>query len=226
MKQTDSNSILRFLPLIIGLVPFFGVTGSYWIASSHGLIGTCIPYIDGCTSISATGRYAPASYLFRAVQMPLAALLFVLWPLTTLWLRALGDDARRRQAVIVAAGTAGAIALVIYVTFLGTKEPFYEFMRRFGVYVYFLGTAIAQLTVARAYRQTPGAGRLGESLLILAIAPFVLGITNLIVKPLLADPDPMENSIEWIAALLMQIYYVVLWTAWRRSGFAPTVSVR
>ena len=42
------------------------------------------------------------------------------------------------------------IAFIVYVTFLGTKEPIYEFMRRTGIYFGFAGGAFAQLFVALA----------------------------------------------------------------------------
>lgn len=218
---------LRSLPLIAALVPLAGVFWAYQIATSAGLIPSCVPFLDGCTSISATGRYPPANLVFRAVELPLASLLFVIWMLSVNWLRQLGNPAPVLGRVIAVAGGIGALALVVYVTFLGTSQPFYEFMRRFGIYFYFLGTAIAQLGVAwgLAATVTTWRGRQVQvrALQALATLPFVLGIANLVLKPLLEDPDPTENSIEWIAALSMQLYYLVLWLAWRGSGFAISV---
>ena len=42
-------------------------------------------------------------------------------------------------------GVTGSLFLILYVTFLGSEEPFYEFMRRYGVYMYFALNVIALL---------------------------------------------------------------------------------
>ncbi len=217
------------MPLLVAVVPFVGVWTAYWIAASRGLVPACMPLLDGCTSISATGRYEPASWMFRAVQLPLATLLFVTWLLSVQWLKGMHHEGKAAHRTILIAGTIGAIALVIYVTFLGTKQPFYEFMRRFGIYFYFGGTAIAQLTLALAVakiepRTVRFEGFKQSTVLIwLAALPWALGILNLVLKNFLDDPDPMENRIEWIAATLMQLYYLFLWFAWRATGFEAWV---
>ena len=126
-------------------------------------------------------------------------------------------------------GVVASLALIVYTTFLGTTEPFYEFMRRFGIYVYFLGTALAQLllslTLASYARMEsePSLWRLSRQMLVLVALPFVLGILNLILKAALDDANAVENSIEWIASLCMQTWFVLLYIAWRRTGFEVAV---
>ncbi len=217
---------VRWLPLIAGVVPTIGITIAYWLGHTYGPLPSCIPYIDGCTSISATGRYPPGSFVFRAVEFPQALLLMLVWYFSIRWLRALDPGlARSRERWIFTWGLVGALALIIYVTFLGTKEPIYEFMRRFGIYFYYLGTAISQLLVALSFlriaRQNSQATlrRLANTLLWLVGIPFAIGILNIVLKSVLEDPDPSENRIEWIATLLMQVYFVVLYVAWVKTGF-------
>ena len=220
---------LRSLPLIAAIVPFVGVTISYAIGVHYDLIPSCIPYIDGCTSISATGRYAPASFLFKAVQMPLGVLHIVIWLLSIEWLKSMGHHSRGAHLTLCYAGIVGGVSLIIYVTFLGTQQPFYEFMRRFGIYGYFLGVAVAQLTLAisllKVHSKTArfDGHRQGTLLVWLAALPFALGILNLILRATLEDPDFWENRIEWVAALIMQLYFLFLWHAWRVTGFEARV---
>ena len=143
--------LLRTLPLITGLLPIAAIHLSYVIAVNAEVLPRCIPYIHGCVSISATGRYPPASFLFKAVMMPEAAILAVYWLGNVAWLRSLSREAGETRTIGTAIGgfgVAGTIFLVLYVTFLGTSEPFYEFMRRFGVYLYFLFSVIAQIILA------------------------------------------------------------------------------
>lgn len=221
--------LIRWLPLIAGIVPFVGVHLCYLIAVEHGYLPACIPYLDGCTSISGTGRYPPASFLFRAVELTAAALLIFIWYFTVEWLRVLKPQLRSSTVVaILISGTIGALALIVYVTFLGTTEPIYEFMRRFGIYFYFLGTVLAQLFVALSLRgiHNGSLGKLPDALLWLCASPFAFGLINLAQKAVLAHAtaDALENSIEWLASIMMQAYFVVLYFAWRRTGFDVRVT--
>jgi hypothetical protein len=225
--------LIRWLPLFIGLVPLAGVHIAHTIAVEYGYLQPCIPYLEGCTSISGTGRYPPASFLFKAVQMAMAVALPVFWYFAVKWLRAL-DPRWHSHAVwsIFVSGAVGALALIVYVTFLGTTEPFYEFMRRFGIYFYFLGTALAQLFLAVSLRgicKTLGdrdLQRMSTVMLVLCLVPFALGLLNLAQKAMLPGDtaDALENSIEWVASLMMQVYFVVVFFAWRRTRLTVSVN--
>lgn len=224
---------LRIVPLATGLLPIIAIHACYLIAIEYANLPSCIPYVDGCTSISATGRYPPASYLFKAVMMPCSALLCAYWVLNVAWLRAMhkepADSARRGIAISVF-GIAGALSLIVYVSFLGTTEPFYEFMRRFGVYLYFLFSVIAQLLLAlHSLKAAQLSGdtilkRISLAQLLLSVAPFALGVLNLVLKSVLDDSDRVENSIEWIFALMMQLFFLLSFLAWRTSGFQANFS--
>jgi len=222
--------LIRLLPLLVGIAPVVAVFIAYWLGVQHEILPACNPWLDGCTSISSTGRHPPGSYLFRAVQLPCAALLAVTWFFSKGWLWRLNRGAHvTRINVMFISGVVASLALIVYTTFLGTTEPFYEFMRRFGIYVYFLGTALAQLllslTLASYARMEsePSLWRLSRQMLVLVALPFVLGILNLILKAALDDANAVENSIEWIASLCMQTWFVLLYIAWRRTGFEVAV---
>lgn len=210
--------MIRALPLIVGLSPVVGDTAAYWLNVDAGLLPSCNSFLDGCTSISATGRYEPGSLVFRAVMLPQATLLAVLWWVSAGWIKTLSSADQVRRSVLIC-GVVGAVALIVYVSFLGTSQPFYEFMRRFGIYFYFLGTALAQVILT--WSMPPS--RLRRTMLMVIVTPFILGVTNLIQKAIFSDPKTIENSIEWIAALLMQVWFVLLYFGWRNSGIAVTV---
>jgi hypothetical protein len=222
--------LLRGLPLYTGIAPVVGVSLAYWLGTSNDVLPACMPLLDGCTSISATGRYPPGSLLFRAVMLPQAVVLALLWYLSAGWLDAL-TRTERSNKLLLTSGLLGALALVLYVTFLGTRLPFYEVMRRFGIYFYFLGTALAQLALAVTLLKalpTVRADRLRSyavAMLWLCGLPFALGILNLVLKAVLENADAMENRIEWISAVLMQAYFVVLYLAWRDTDVTTSVRV-
>jgi len=226
---------LRFLPLVTGLLPIVAIHASLLLAVDAGVIPACIPYLDGCASISATGRYEPAVFLFKPAMTAEAILLILYWLLNVAWIRELsrcaGLPLGNVTRVISMLGIISALALILYVTFLGTQAPFYEFMRRFGIYFYFLFTVLAQLMLARQ------AMRLGKQMNLhvvvklsraqiwLAAIPFALGVLNLVLKWTLDDADSAENIIEWIAALLMQIYFVLTYFAWAKTQFVADLKI-
>jgi hypothetical protein len=61
-------------------------------------------------------------------------------------------------------------------------------MRRFGIYFYFLGTALAQLFLAVSLRgickglRDRALSRMAAAMLILCLMPFALGVLNLAQK--------------------------------------------
>lgn len=219
---------IRILALAAGLLPIIAIHASLLLAINAGAIPACFPYLDGCASISATGRYEPAVFVFKPAMTLQAALLTAYWYAAAGWLHSLSEKPGGQNIAgrsIIGFGTASAIALVIYVTFLGTQTPVYEFMRRFGIYFYFLFMVIAQIILAlktvRLAKLTdlPRMQQVARWQLLLALIPCLLGILNLVLKATLDDPDATENIIEWFAALMMQTYFLLSWYSWRLARF-------
>ena len=212
--------MIRLLPLFVGVAPVLGITAAYWLNVDAGILPSCMPFLDGCTSISSTGRYMPGSLVFRAVMLPQAALLVVLWWISIGWLKSVSPVARGRKAILIC-GVVGAVALVVYVAFLGTTQAFYEFMRRFGIYFHFLGTALSQIILTWSMPKS----RIRSMMLLVIGTPFILGVINLVQKAVLTNSNNIENRFEWIAALWMQVWFVLLYFAWRKSGIAVSVKM-
>lgn len=210
--------VIRSLLLITALGPVIGINLAYWIGVDANVLPSCFPYIDGCTSISSTGRYPPGDRLFRAVMLPQSVLLAVTWYFSVLWLRSLAPRSRSSKAVLFF-GLVGAAALVLYVSYLGTKEPIYELMRRFGIYLYFIGTVFAQMILTLSLPDS----KVRQAMLWMLAIPWILGILNFAQKSLRADPGRMENSIEWIVSLLIQAWFLLLYIEWRRTRFRISV---
>lgn len=210
--------MIRVLPLLTGIVPLIGINLAYWIGVNADILPSCIPYIEGCTSISATGRYPPGDRLFRAVMLPQSVLLAGTWYFAALWLRSLSPRSKAATPALVC-GLVGAGALIVYVGYLGSKEPIYELMRRFGIYFYFLGTAIGQMILTLALARS----RLRQAMLWIVAVPWILGLANFAQKALRADPGMMENTIEWVVSVFIQIWFLLLYVSWRRTDFGVSV---
>ena len=205
---------VRALPLLACLVPLVGINIAYWIGANNNVLPSCIPYIDGCTSISSTGRYPPGDRLFRATLLPYAAILAMTWYFAALWLKSLKPTSRAAPVILVS-GVVGAVALVMYVSYLASHDPFYEIMKTYGIYFYFVGTALAQLVLSLALDRSP----VQRAMVWVTVTPFALGLINFAQKAVLGSLNSNENRIEWIASLLMQVWFVLLWVAWRQSRF-------
>lgn len=226
---------MRYLPLLTGLLPIIAIHLSLLIAIYAGKIPSCNPYIEGCTSISATGRYEPASFLFKPAMLAEAVIMVAYWALCVAWLNSLYAAAGRpvrNGRLITVLGSTGAIFLMVYVTFLGTQGPAYEFMRRFGVYVYFAFSIIAQIMLVvrlRPVSRLLGLARLEKIAswqLAITMVPFALGLLNLLLKGTMEDADAAENVIEWVFALLMHLYFVLTYFAWKETDFGLKFSIK
>ncbi len=224
--------ILRLIPLITAYLPIIGIHLSYLVAMNAGHVQECIPYLDGCVTISATGRYPPSSHFFKATLLPQSVFLAVYWGFAVAWLRALNGNSAKpltlMECAIGSIGFGGAFFLILYVTFLGTYDDFYTVMRLFGVYFYFLLTVLAQLLLVlqvRKYARDSLFKRYTNIQLLLCTAPFVLGAINLTLKATLDDSAAIEARIEWAVSMMMQLYFIAAYYTWKHTGFGAKYTV-
>ena len=128
----------RILALLSAVVPFLAVQLSYLLSASTGYVDWCFPYIDSCTSISATGRKPPASYLFRATMLPSAVVMMAYWWLNHAWMASLQRERGQlrpwsnRWMLIL--GIVACVGLIMYVTVLGERGEAWRTQRRVGVW--------------------------------------------------------------------------------------------
>jgi len=213
----------QWLALVCWVVPTLAVVITYTISASTGQVPTCFPFLEGCTSISGAARRDPSIHVFRAMMLPTASVIAAYWVLVRAWLGQLGDRGRGRDW-ITGLGVVGAVFLVLYVVFLGTEGDVYEFMRRYGVTVYFAFTALAQLLLAARLRGLPPASQamVGPGLIRAKVgfgaAMLLFGLVNVPAKNFFPE-WPVDNMVAWNFALLMHGYFGLTAIAWRRAGF-------
>jgi len=240
-RETVLINSLRpyWLALWCGLVPI-AVTHAAWLlnllapAAQLADEFRCIPYWDGCVSVSRAVRSGPGLMLFRAVMLPTAALLAITWLCVAPWLAALRPDGQSRARWISVAGFIGALFLVLYVSALGTDGPWYGWLRRYGVVVYFGLTALSQLLLVHAlwpmgrdvrFRHLQGPIRV---LFALVSVEWLCGVLSVAKRVLLSDPaliDRIENVVEWWFALALSAAFLALAVLMYRSGFRLSPSI-
>lgn len=220
---------MRTTPIALAcwLLPSAAVLIAYLVSAAQGQVPTCFPFIEGCTSISGAARRDPSIHVFRAMMLPTATLLAAYWLLVRAWLGHLGERGRSRDWIAVL-GLVGALFMVLYVVFLGTDGRAYEFMRRFGVTVYFAFTALAQLVLASRLQGLSGPARdtVGPGVIRAKVAfgVIMLGLGLLNIPAANFFPHlPIDNAIAWNFALLMHGYFGLTAVAWQRARYRLAV---
>lgn len=209
---------LWLLPLAVALVPLLVTHLALLLSIQAGHVPSCIPYLEGCTSISRAARHGTANTLFQWVMVPMAAAHLANWWQARRWLRVRHPDPRAGRSLWWL-GVLAALALAVYAVALGSDGALYRWMRRFGIILYFGGTYLAQLVFAHRLSQLgPGAAATGMH--AISVALLVMGLLSTVISNAVADPqfkDTMENLLEWQLALLMTAWFLLQARVWRRS---------
>lgn len=224
---------VRLVPLLAAFVPFAAVHLTYLLAAATGSVDWCLPYLDSCTSISATGRKPPASYLFRATMLPTAVFMAAYWWFSLVWL----DSERQRAGLppgrlgrwMLALGLLACVGLVAYVTVLGEAGDLWSRQRRIGTVLFFSFTFIAQLLLVAQLRQLrqslPALQPIGDWMLAICIVLLMLGLLTVLLD---AWNElwykTVEDAFEWCLSLLLQINFLLGYYLWRRAGWGLVVS--
>ena len=216
------------IALLCALLPFIAVHIAYIGNTLFGSASACIPYIEGCLSISRAARSGEFIYIFRAIMTPTALLLVAYWWLSYIWLRQLTPSVTRGTRTMRNLGVVGSLFLILYVTYLGTEGDIYRWMRRYGVTFYFSLTALAQiLFIQRLYslKSLPmleGCQKILNIKCALCIIQWSVGLISLPLGVLIVEKearDIMQNIVEWNFALAMNGYFLLTCFMFYKTGF-------
>jgi hypothetical protein len=216
------------LPFSIALLFLVAVHLAWGLSMQAGYIPTCMPYWEGCTSISRAARHGLGNHLFRLAVLPCALLHLLNWWLARTWLHEPGGGRNVAGDAMLALGALSALALAVYATFLGTEGETYRFLRRYGVVVYFGCGYLAQLLFMHlAKRRGRLSPRIGLAMLLVCLGMLLLGLANVAIGLALDDPalrDRWENAFEWQLGLLLVAWFLLQAILWKRDGFAMVLS--
>lgn len=212
------------LALLAGLLPLVATVVAATLSMQQGLVPSCNPFWDGCTSISRAARYELPNHLFRALMLPAATLQALVWVLAARWLLQRGA-AGRGVAWIAPLGVVAGIALVVYGSFLGTEGPVYRWLRQYGTVVYFGFTCLNLLLTGNAVQALVRVGRLAlprwleHAMVSLAVTLVLLGLGNALVAAAFGEPlkGRVENVTEWWGALIFVLGFCALAAMWWRE---------
>jgi hypothetical protein len=200
----------------VALLPLAAAHLAYLLSIVEGHVPACVPYWDGCTSISRAARHGSGNLLFKLLMLPCALLQARLW-----WLVGSTTDSRR---LIRALGFVAAFALACYVSFLGVEAEYTRALRRYGALLYFACTFLAQIILVRAcWQQAPVRPPALRLMLAACVLLLLLGLGSTAVTILTTDQalkDRLENAIEWQLGALFTVWFLALAWFWRTGSTA------
>lgn len=210
------------LALLIALLPLLANNAVYLLSAQQGYVPWCIPYIDGCTTISQAARSGDSIYVYRAVMMVCAVLQIWFWSYAKAWLDLLHGGPSRLARIIMWLGIVAALFLVVYIDFLGTSGEVNRFMRRYGILIFFTFTPLAQLLMLKMHYELLTSqqavllrtGWLRCQLVILGLM-LMIGIASIVINLTGNKTYVSENIVEWNFSILLSLYYFAMTFIWK-----------
>ncbi|MCZ6868463.1 MAG: hypothetical protein O7G84_03030 [Gammaproteobacteria bacterium] len=216
---------LRNVALAVWATAWIGAIGAYLLSAADGYVPWCIPHFEGCASISAAGRHGWGYFLFKATMLPSAVFGIIYWILCAHWLYRLAGQRTRCDTALSVLGIIGALALVLYGTFLGSEGDVYQLLRRYATVLYFGFTYLAQLLLSYRARSLDAAPGIVSAKLWLGLIMLTCGLVLGALINLVEDDDHLENVSEWIFATLLTLYPLLTWRLWRQTAFKISYSL-
>ena len=222
----------RTLAILVVLLPLLASNGAYLLSAYEGSVPWCMPYIDGCTTISQAGRSGNTIFFYRAVVFPYSVLLILFWLYSKRWLDLLHGHTTKIAQIIFWLGLTGSIALLIYIDFLGTTGEINRFMRRIGAMLYFTLTPLAQSLMLNQHynilRKKPEVS-LNPNVLQYQLIILLLMLLIVVISIFLFVTDnityEIENIVEWNFSLLINLYFAGMILIWKDYRHVFTISV-
>ena len=208
-------------PLPLGyataLLPLVTIHLCFVISILEGYIEPCLPYWIDCTSISKSGRYGSAYFVFKGGMIPSSVLLIMFWQLNRHWLTTFNRNPNHGFLYL---GAMGSLALLVYTLTLGHAGEHFRLLRRFGVVLFMFCLFISELKVGKELQLVEGLAKQGKRLLSFSAVILTLATISLILDLWLGDDyDRVENTFEWWLVLLLNLHLAWIVALWRTSGF-------
>jgi len=203
------------------VLPVITVIISYIISVKLNLVTSCIPNLEGCTSISRAGRYIPVKYFFKPMMYLYAVILFLFWYNFLEQLKYF----KIVENKIFWFATFSVLFLILYITFLG-EGKIYNFFRRIGIYIYIFFTILTQFLLSKKlYTMKDKIKKIYnfKFIKINYLLTFFLVISGIILLPILIvkiDSFPqIKNIISWNYFILIQLYFFFSFFYFKKTNF-------
>jgi hypothetical protein len=202
---------IQWLPVTVGVGPLLVSHVCHGVSAAAGLMPMCVPYLQGCLSMSAAARLPPANYLFDVLMIPAAVLLIIFWSRTRVWLAAIAVGPA--GSIVAGLGVAGGCFMVVASVFLGAEEDYSRLLRRVGINGYVLFTVLAQVGLTTLL-WSRSSRRLARALVAVCLVELLLAVLGVVEDVFEWRNNHIDNIIEWNFALFMSLFFVLLSGQW------------
>jgi len=212
------NNKIKNLSLLIFFIPSITIIISYLLSLKLNLVPNCIPPLEGCTSISRTGRYFPVNIFFKSFLFITGILIFFYWYKNYIFFKKLPNH----NLIIIAyiCGIISVLFLNLYLIFLG-ESSYYQFFRKIGIFIYLLFSIISEFILSIIYYKNSNKIEFRiqfvKSKLFLSIFLTCLGIflfPFMIMK--IDNVAELRNIISWNYFFLIQINFLITFFIWKK----------
>ena len=216
----------RTLAILVVILPLLASNSAYLLSAYEGSVPWCMPYIDGCTTISNAGRSGDTIFLYRILVFVYGVLLTGFWLYAKHWSDVLVGHATKVAQVIFWLGLIGSIGLLVYIDYLGATGETHRLLRRIGAALYFTMTPLAQFLMLwhhyKILRKKPAKFSINAKVLRYQLFIAIVILIIVAISVLLAltgnDTYERENIVEWNISLLVTLYFagmIFLWKDYR-----------
>jgi|GEM_PF-1095333 len=214
------------IALLALLLPFISIGASFSLSVAGGHVDCCISWFEGCTTITATGIYYPAAYVFRAGLIGTAVVAILWWYCVRAWLESVGEPGHHPwiHRIVTFAVVASAL-LVASIAVLGEHmlpPSEHRFLWRFHTAtagLFFLVTAICQIMMTWRMHQLQQKLNIKFSSIaskqILAVLQLVLLASFAVILLLDLKSEGVEEIFEWWLATFSCLYFGTTYADWK-----------
>jgi len=216
----------RTLAILMVVLPLLASNGAFLLSAYAGHIPWCMPYIDGCSTISQAGRSGDTIFYYRALVFPYSVLLMLFWVYSQQWLDYLYGRATKAAQAILWLGVIGSIGLLVYIDFLGTTGEINRLMRRLGAALYFVLIPLAQSLMLyqhyKVLRERPDSlmqSKVLQYQLVVVLLMLAIAVASVFFVVTGNDTSEIENIVEWNFSLLVNLYsagMILIWKDYRQ----------
>ena len=200
---------LKYHLLLVSIIPFIAIHLSFILSVQNEYLSLCNPYIDGCYSISRVARQPSSIIIFKVLMLISALFLFFLWP-------KLFKPNYNKMLILI--GRLGSLFLIAYIVALGEEGFFYEIMRRFGVFIFYIFTLISQwvftFSTQMRIRRFFLKNFLINIIVFLQFLAFLLAIPFFLF---VNNYGYIENIIEWWITLLITLWFFINFIYYKKN---------
>lgn len=217
VNQTSFRPWCKFGPILILMLFWLGSITGFIFAYLEDYIAWCIPHIEGCTSISRTGRSGASFYVFKLTMIPVAVFAFVYWLDMARWKHGTTPTQPIFVLVPTILGCLGAIALMSQMTFLGIDCGVCRTIRSYSTYTFFLLTFAAQWLAWIRIRKHSERNWVPPCYFILCLWLSLELVIFITIPIFIENTRALENGIAWRASYLISLAPAISAFGWSRT---------